>query len=132
MSSDTPIAARKVFAAEDFENFSTSSVTISGSSISSSNLCPLPRTRFVDPVAAMAESSATRRSFLFIDLAVRFEMTGGKAIRPPIVPGAKAAVPESGPCPPTRGTLEIPLPTPKDSAVVRFPAIGLRPCGWNR
>src|SRR2546425_67221 len=30
------------------------------------------------------------------------------------------------------GTLQIPLPTPKDSAVVRFPAMGLRPCAWNR
>ena len=30
-----------------------------------------------------------------------------------------------------RGTLEIPLPVPRDSAVVLFPAMGSLPCGCN-
>ena len=40
--------------------------------------------------------------------------------------GAKAALP----LPPLmRGILAVPLPVPRDSAVVLFPAMGSRPCG---
>lgn len=36
------------------------------------------------------------------------------------------------PLPPLmRGTREIPEPVPRDSAVVRLPAMGSRPCGWS-
>ena len=42
--------------------------------------------------------------------------------------GANAA----RPAPFRRGTLEMPLPVPRDSAVVFLPAIGSRPWGWMR
>ena len=42
--------------------------------------------------------------------------------------GAKAALP----LPPLmRGILAVPLPVPRDSALVLFPAIGSLPCGCN-
>ena len=42
--------------------------------------------------------------------------------------GAKAALP---PPPLRRGTLAVALPVPRDSAVVRFPAMGSLPCGCS-
>jgi len=42
--------------------------------------------------------------------------------------GANCALP----LPPLmRGTLAMPEPVPRDSAVVRFPAMGSLPCGWR-
>ncbi len=132
MSSHSLRAPRKRRASEAFESFSKSSVATSGKSVPSSIRCPLFFTISFDAVAAIAERSARVRSFRLILFAVLFQGTGGKAMRPPTVPGAKAAVPESGPPPPTRGTLEIPLPTPKPSAVVLLPAILFLPCAWKR
>src|SRR3989442_4100823 len=132
MSSHSPRAPRKCRASEAFENFSKSFVATNGKSVPSSIRWPLFFTISFDPVAAIAERSASVRSLRLIDFAVRFQGTGGKALRPPTVPGAKAPVPDSGPPPPTRGTLEMPLPTPKPSAVVLLPAILFRPCAWNR
>src|SRR5207245_9362307 len=84
-----------------------------------------------DAVAAIAARKSRLFSFLLISLTSVLDVTGGNAILPLTVPGAKAALPDKGPCPPIRGTLDIPLPTPNDSAVVLFPAIRFRPWGWK-
>ena len=91
--------------------------------------CPRSATAVFDAVAAIAENSAKRVSFLGMSFTIFFWLLGGCGCLPPTVLGANFAVP----LPPlTRGTREIPLPVPRDSAVVRFPAIGSRPCGCRR
>ena len=64
-----------------------------------------------------------------IRLTIIFSAVGGCACLPPTVPGANAAVP----APPfMRGTRAIAMPVPRDSALVRLPAMGSLPCGWSR
>src|SRR5437867_11071351 len=84
-SSHTPTADRKCLPWDDFESFSTSSLTTSGSRRSWSNLCPRCRTISSDAVAAIADLRASLLSFLLICLAIFFAVTGGKAILPPTV-----------------------------------------------
>ena len=74
----------------------------------------------------MAERSARRRSFLGICFTIFFWLVGGWGCLPPTVLGANFAL---QPPPFTRGTRDIAIPVPRDSAVVRLPAIGSRPCG---
>ena len=106
-----------------------SSVTISGNCGTVSMACPRNATISFDAVAAMAENSASCASLRGIRFTIIFWLVGGCGCLPPTVLGASFAVP----LPPlTRGTREIPLPVPRDSAVVRFPAMGSRPCGWSR
>ena len=76
----------------------------------------------------MAESRASRASFLGMRFTIFFSDLGGWGCLPPTVLGAKAALP---PPPFTRGSLAMPRPVPRDSALVFFPAIGSRPCGWS-
>src|SRR5207245_5227698 len=116
---------------DNIERVSTSLLTTRGIFRSSRNLWPRLRTTWSDAVAAIADFKASRLSFWLIRLASFLDVTGGNAILPLTVPGAKAAVPDKGPCPPIRGTRDIPLPTPKPSAVVLFPAIRFRPWGWK-
>src|SRR5437667_6939632 len=131
MSSQTPIDVRNRLASEAFESFSTSLLTTSGSLRSSSNLWPRFLPTWSDAVAAIAALKASLFSFWLICLTSVFDVTGGNAILPLTVPGANAALPDKGPCPPIRGTLDIPLPTPNDSAVVLFHAFRLLPCSWQ-
>src|SRR4030066_265238 len=76
-----------------------------------------------------SSSSVSAFSFFGIRLTIFFSEVGGCAALPFTVPGENAALP-LGPL--VLGILEIPEPVPLDSAVVRLPAIGSRPCGWNR
>ena len=95
----------------------------------SSIACPLFATVSLDAVAAIAENKAKRFSFFGIRLTIFFSEVGGCPALPFTVPGENAALP-LGPL--VLGILEIPEPVPLDSAVVRLPAMGSRPCGWNR
>ena len=67
-------------------------------------------------VAAIADVNASFASFLLISLTMIFSARGGCVWRPLTVNGANAA----RPAPFWRGTLEMPLPVPRDSAVVFF------------
>src|SRR5437879_10379349 len=97
MSTQTPMEVRNRLASDDFERFSTSLLTTRGSVRSSRNLWPRLRTTWSDAVAAIADFKASRLSFWLIRLASFFDVTGGNAILPLTVPGAKAAVPDKGP-----------------------------------
>ena len=79
-------------------------------------------------MAAIAENRARRFSLFGILFSVFFPETGGWADLPPTVPGARAAL---WLAPLVLGILDMPRPTPLDSAVVLFPAIGFLPWGWN-
>ena len=90
-------------------------------------LWPLAATVSFEAVAAMADCRARRFSFLGICRAIFFWDVGGWGCLPPTVLGANLAVP---PPPLMRGTREIPMPVPRDSAVVFLPAMGSLPWGW--
>ena len=91
-------------------------------------MCPLAATVSFEAVAAIAENSASRVSFLGMRRAIFFWDVGGWGCLPPTVLGANAAFPA-----PLfmRGTRAIPMPVPRDSAVVLFPAMGSLPWGWR-
>ena len=82
----------------------------------------------LDAVAAIAESSASFASFLGMRLTILFCAVGGCGCLPPTVLGANFARPSP---PFSRGIRAIPEPVPRDSAVVRFPAMGSLPWGWS-
>jgi hypothetical protein len=91
--------------------------------------CPRDFTVAFDAVAAIAESSARRASFLGMCFTMFFCDVGGCGCLPPTVLGANFARP---PPPLVLGMRAIPWPVPCDSAVVRLPAIGFRPWGCSR
>jgi len=104
------------------------SVTMSGIWGISAIACPLWATVSFEAVAAMAESNARRFSFLGMFFAIFLADVGGWGCLPPTVLGANAALP----LPPLiRGTRAIPMPVPRDSAVVLLPAMGFLPWGWR-
>ncbi len=82
----------------------------------------------LDAVAAMAERSASFASFLGMRLTIFFCAVGGWGCLPPTVLGANFARP---PPPFSRGMRAIPEPVPRDSALVRLPAMGSLPWGWS-
>ena len=88
---------------------------------------PLAATVSFDAVAAIADNSARRFSFLGMLRLIFFWAVGGWGCLPPTVLGANLAVP---PPPLMRGTRAIAMPVPRDSAVVRLPAMGSLPWGW--
>lgn len=129
MSCATPKCVRASSTSLVFVNSSTASVTIMGIWGTSSIACPRLATVFFDAVAAIAESRARRFSFFGMCFVIFFCDVGGWGCLPPTVPGARAALP----LPPfMRGTRDMPMPVPRDSALVLFPAIGSRPWGCRR
>src|SRR5450756_365309 len=74
----------------------------------------------------MAEVKANFASFFGMFFIMIFSALGGWGCLPLTVPGAKAALPLPLLM---RGILAVPLPVPRDSAVVFFPAMGSLPCG---
>lgn len=90
--------------------------------------CPRAFTVALFAVAAMAESSASFASFLGMRFTIIFFDVGGWGCLPPTVLGANFARP---PPPFSRGIRAMPEPVPRDSALVRLPAMGFLPWGWS-